>query len=659
MTQRLKVPKIIVALFLIQFIGFAAHAERVLMFYSSIGMGHLSAARAIEQNLKEENPNTEVMLYNIRDTIDPKMYEQFDEWLFWKVVKTFPNKFDQLFQKTMKKGMLSHAVPTDSIYSEEKMLEVINSFKPTHIISTHYGSTQKMIALRNKGSLLNIPIAWLHTDYFKGYFPRISKNIEMTFLGIDALMKQWTDEGVNPERIKTTGLPVNSSVFTPVDKEAVFKEQNLDPNKKTIVLMSGGEGVGNFPEIIKSISENVKTPIQIIAVCAKNKEHVEKLTALKPTLPQNVDLRIHGFVKNDLVLNWIKASDLYITKSGGLSPTEGFAINKPIVLLDVYGGHERENANLFERLGLAIVNRNEREIGKDVLRLMNNHELADKMLKEQLKFRNSFNLNAINRFVFDPTKQSMVPALNFGVESGTGVIDAEVALEKLERASPADIEIVLSYGKSDTGKVFRGDTNPFGHLAIKIDGIVYTMNGRAKKSDGENLVFETKLSDYLYSVERFIKNMEHTDAFGSAYARDNISLRVSGVSEEQKRMMLEYFAEVNRQFIEGKIGYNNANFNCADLVANALKRAGINSEYGKRKLTLPLDVLSDYKDYFENDPRYTTELALYQKASGSKNIFKSITFPISIYQLPRSLKNLIFNVKQYSFSNIFTNISSC
>lgn len=633
---------IISVFFILLSISAFAESKKVVIFYSSIGMGHLSAARAIEQNIKNKDPNAVVELKNIRDFM-PKWKNYLDEKLFWLVVKKSPDTFDKMFKSKMSSTQLNHNY-FDNIsnpYSDSDVLKYLQEVNPSHIIATHYGSAETLIKLRNQGNLKNTPIAWLHTDYFQGYFPRISQHIEKTFLGMSELESQWKSTGLNPSKVATTGLPVNTQVFEPVDRVSFLTEQGLNPNIKTVVIASGGEGVGDFPTIVESMANKIKEPLQIVAICAKNEEHVKNLTALKEKLPSNVNLTIHGFVKNDLLLNYVKSSDLYITKSGGLSPTEGFAINKPIVLLDVYGGHERENADLFEKLGLAIVNRNQKNIGSDVYRLLNDQQLQEKMIAEQAKFRNSFNMEAITNFVMDSeVKQDIIPK-NYGIENGSGVQKARESLQALNEASPSDIEIILSYGKSDTGKRFSGDTNPFGHIAIKIDNTVYTLNGRAKNDVEKELVFKTDLAEYLYGTQRYVENMEHTDAFGSSYARDNISIKVQGVNQSQKNLMLDYFNQIDQQFRLGQVAYHNKKFNCADLVKNALKKAGIALDSKEKNLTFPLDVLTDAKNYFEKDSNYKTEVVLYSRARNTENKFKQNSFPLSPYQFTRAIKTIL------------------
>ncbi len=632
-----------VILFLFQSWAFA-ESKRVLIFYSSIGMGHLSAARAIEKNLKEEDPSVTVELVNIRDSILSETRAKVDEWAFWKIVKNFPKIYDFLFQRAMRRGVESHQLDTNTEYDGDTILKKVEEFKPTNIITTHFGSTLALINLREKNHLAKIPVAWLHTDYFKGYFPRISKNIEMTFLGADALTQTWKGEGLNSDQVVTTGLPINSKAFEKIDRAQVFASNGLDPAKKTVVLMSGAEGVGDFPLIVKSVAQKVKEPVQIVAICGRNAGHYKKLMAYKASLPANVTLQVHGFIEdNTKVLDLIKASDVYITKSGGLSPTEGFAINRPMVLLDVYGGHERENAKLLGGLGLAIVNQEQSKIGDDVNRLLTDSVTVETMLRAQKEFRNSFNLAAINRFIFrEGAALPADPVIDFGLEDGPRITNDDNAIAEMNKAFPADVEIILSYGKSDSDSAYKGDANPFGHIAVKIDGNVYTLNGKAVAGEDNELVYVSPVEEYLYSVERKVKNMEHSDAFGNSYSRDNISLRVRGVTEEQKQKMKEFVLSVDARFRSGQLKYNRNNFNCADLAKQILESGGLVPDAKKRKNTFPLDVLTNYKEYFENDPAYETEMALYTRALGSKNRYHQATFPLSLYQLKRSITHMLF-----------------
>jgi processive 1,2-diacylglycerol beta-glucosyltransferase len=61
--------------------------------------------------------------------------------------------------------------------------------------------------LREKGYLNDINIGWIHTDFFKGCFPRISKRIDKTFVGHNKLEKMWLYSGISKNKVETTGIP--------------------------------------------------------------------------------------------------------------------------------------------------------------------------------------------------------------------------------------------------------------------------------------------------------------------------------------------------------------------------------------------------------------------------------------------------------------------
>ena len=84
--------------------GALAKDKKILILYSSIGNGHISAANAIKADILEKNPKAKVRLKNIRDFIPSRRKEKWDEKLFWFVVKNYPNTFDKIFRKKMAQG---------------------------------------------------------------------------------------------------------------------------------------------------------------------------------------------------------------------------------------------------------------------------------------------------------------------------------------------------------------------------------------------------------------------------------------------------------------------------------------------------------------------------------------------------------------------------
>ncbi len=624
----------------------ASLAKKVVIFYSSIGMGHLSASRAIEASIRQKDPNAVVVLKNIRD-FEPKLKGKAGESVYWYLVKNHPDAFDSMFRKKMAKGnAVNHLGSLDiGSYDVAAVASYLRLQGPSAVVATHYGAAQVLAKLRGEGHLKTTPVAWLHTDYFQGYFPRISKSIDMTFVGMEQVRQQWLNQGVDPNAVVSSGIPVNPAVFTPVDREAFLKSKGLDPNVKTVVIATGGEGVGDFQNLVSSIASAVGGPIQIVAACAKSEKNYANLEKLKSGLRAGVQLQVHKMIPQTDLLSYIKAADVYITKSGGLSPTEGFAIIKPIVLLDIYGGHERDNAKLFEEHKLALVNNDENRVGADVQRLLSDEKLRAEMLQAQLGFRNSLSLDAIGDYVVNSAGKEAFSNYYLGVEGGQPARATENALMELEAASPADIEIILSYPASTTGRMLDSE-NPFGHIAVRVGDTVYTANHLAQVGQEKEMMLGTSLNEYLYSVNRTNTNAEHTSSFGLAYGRDSISLRVKGFTSDQLARFKEGARQINNEWNGGRLSWNLRKDNCAALSMRILQAGGVDFpelEKLKHGTALPLEVFDAFKSHFESRQNLRSEVVVYSQVEGSQSGLKTTRFPLSFRQVRRSIMNLITN----------------
>ena len=82
-------------------------------------------------------------------------------------------------------------------------------------------------------------------------------------------------------------------------------------------------------------------------ICGTNEELRSKLQRHA----ENSHVRIEGLVTN--MPQWMQASELTLTKPGGLSTTEAMASGLPMVLIDAVAGCEEHNLDFFLGLGAA------------------------------------------------------------------------------------------------------------------------------------------------------------------------------------------------------------------------------------------------------------------------------------------------------------------
>jgi UDP-N-acetylglucosamine:LPS N-acetylglucosamine transferase len=616
---------------------------QVVIFYSSIGRGHISAAQGIRDEILRQAPDCAITLKDIRDFMLP-VWRTLDETLYWFVANSLPDCFESMFRSMQARG---NRVPSLAMlqndYPEAKVLAYLDRLRPDAVIASHYGAAQVLGTLREKGHLADTRIAWLHTDYFEGYFPRISKRIDKTFLGHPDLEARWLAAGVPPDKVTASGIPVAIEAVRGASRKLPIRELGLSARVHTVLLAGGKEGAIDYAAIVRSLAGRRDKPLQIIAACGLNGGQARRLRALASKLPAHIRLETLGLVPRERMLALMRGCDLLVTKAGGMTPTEAFATGLPTVLLDVVSGHERENAALFHDLGLAEVVSSGKEAGERAAEILSSRGRLRRMGRAQALFRRASDHEAIARFALDARFAPSRPEVDFGTEDGTPVGNAREALSRLDAESPADLELLLSYSTAQSPQVIVVE-NPFGHIAVRLRDKVYSTNHIADPELDPNLLQAIDLDDYLYGVKRPSRSQLHVNTYGMAYGRATIGLRVSGLPARAIERMLDQTRTIEAEFREGSLKWGKERFNCADAVVRILKAGGCDVSPVLDKVwlpTMPLDVFGRARKVFGRDPSISTEFVAYQQLPGTGAKYRFGRFPLSVGQPLRSATRIL------------------
>jgi UDP-N-acetylglucosamine:LPS N-acetylglucosamine transferase len=496
------------------------HPPKVLIFYTTPGMGHVSASKSIRDAILAKNPQAEVVMKDISELRPARLraVAPLTTAAYFFMINRFPEFYEQLYHKANHTGLQAmHLEDLEDFVDHDALVAYLEQESPTAIVSTYFNATQALASLRAqgrlRGPLSQMPIGWLHTDYLKGFYPRLSKAIDQTFVAHRSLERQWQEEGVRPEAVTTTGMPVPENLVDPIDRESFLKSKGLDPAQKLIVITGGGEGLGDYPAYVKSIAHHVREPVQVVAVAGRNVAQAKKLREILKAgqLPANVKLVPLEMLPQAELLLYVKSADVYVTKGGGLSPTEAFAIGKPLITTDVISGHERANLEFFKAQNLALVNHRSEDLGLQVNELLTKPELRQRMSEAQAKFRDDMNLQKIVDFALAPPKR---PETSVELEP-FGPLRADDALARLDEDAPADLELILPLGQpaEQQGlRIHHGDS-------------VYTWT-RATHGPGGKLSVRA-FPDFLYGKA----SGPGESSPGMSYQEDAVSLRLDDLPD--------------------------------------------------------------------------------------------------------------------------------
>ena len=144
-------------------------------------------------------------------------------------------------------------------------------------------------------------------------------------------------QGVPPQRVTVAGYPIFPDFAERLKGgPAARAALDLDAARPTVLLMGGGEGMGDLRAVVGAL-DAARLPIQLVVVCGRN----DTLRLELEALATHTTLRALGFVDN--VPELMGASDIIITKAGTGTLCEALAAGAPIILYDAVPGQEDGN----------------------------------------------------------------------------------------------------------------------------------------------------------------------------------------------------------------------------------------------------------------------------------------------------------------------------
>ena len=197
--------------------------------------------------------------------------------------------------------------------------------------------------------------------------------------------------GVRDEIIYPFGIPVHDVFFNKADKAALLEELGMQRDLLTILIMAGSFGVTNILQIYHDIIR-LNLPFQIMVITGRN----EKLyQAFEDAIHETREDPRNGYKHTRLVFftdevdKYMHASDLIITKPGGLTVSEALACNVPLAVFDAIPGQEEDNANFLMTHDMAVRIKKGDDCAATIEALLRDRERLEKMRESCASFDKS------------------------------------------------------------------------------------------------------------------------------------------------------------------------------------------------------------------------------------------------------------------------------
>lgn len=325
----------------------AADRQKILILCGDLGDGHKQAARALLEAAEMCEPNVPTEIVDFLEWTHPHLHS-FSRYCYIRWLKTFPGLYGYLFQKTRNDNSFSHLFKKIRLFGLSRMLKLLAEVKPTVVVSTFPSAAAAMSVLKMNG-LTDVPTVTVitdHTDHSYWVHPGTDRYL----VGSDRVKRALSRYHIPDRLITVTGIPVRSQFCQPLDKKCLRERHGLDLTLPTVMVMGGGLGMIDKSFIQVLLSDELPQRMQFVIVCGHNEKLRQKLAEELWATKHRVHLT--GYV--DYVHELMAASDLLITKPGGLTTAEALSLELPMLLFKPLPGQEMDNATYLTESGLAL-----------------------------------------------------------------------------------------------------------------------------------------------------------------------------------------------------------------------------------------------------------------------------------------------------------------
>jgi len=323
--------------------------HKIAILSVSAGAGHVRAAQALQAAADTWYPNVETVHVDLMDLV-PKLFKTVYAETYIKVVERHPAFWGYLYDKSDREKMdsaLSRLRIAIERLNTRKLKKVLAEINPDHVICTHFLPAQLLSGKIGRGRF--DPPVWVQVTDFDVHALWIQPHISGYFAAHEEVAWRMAERGIPPERIRVTGIPIMPVFAERYERADCAAEFGLNPHKTTLLMMSGGAGVGGIEILAKRLLQP-EGDFQLVALAGKN----EKLLVELQNIASHHPGRFFPMGFTRVIERVMAASDLAITKPGGLTTSECLAVGLPMIVVSPIPGQEERNADFLLESGAAL-----------------------------------------------------------------------------------------------------------------------------------------------------------------------------------------------------------------------------------------------------------------------------------------------------------------
>ncbi|MGI6721236.1 MAG: MGDG synthase family glycosyltransferase [Anaerovoracaceae bacterium] len=324
----------------------------VIILTGKFGMGHISAAKSIEERIMDENREANVVVIDFVEYMLPVASKGI-----YKGFNFMVHRCSSLYNTIYGIAQIHCSVPLKraSVKKIDKMLEDYNADLVINALPmcAQYMSAYKSIRKSDIRIYTVITDITAHKDW-------IAEGTDRYFVGDLTTRDALISTGVRRNAITVSGIPVRRQFRPRVNRG--------NCNKKKVLIIGGGLGlIPASDELLRKLDQNYDLEVTLIAG-----RNAKLFASAKKKFPR---INTLGFTTN--VDEYMRDSDIIISKAGGITTFEAIASETPIYVIKPFLEQEIGNAMYIEEhnIGRVMWEKNENGYNNLVSLLQNDRQL--------------------------------------------------------------------------------------------------------------------------------------------------------------------------------------------------------------------------------------------------------------------------------------------
>jgi processive 1,2-diacylglycerol beta-glucosyltransferase len=312
---------------------------KILIIHATAGAGHKKAAEAIYNGLK--NTGHQAQLVDALDYTNPFFKYSYPTAYTFLVTKVpiLWKFFFWLLDFQFLQPLIHIGRRIYNAVNAQALEKFLKEEQFDCIIATQFLSVEVIAYLKRTGQIKSKTICVV-TD-FDVHHIWINKGIDCYATACDYTKKKVESFGVDPARVFVTGIPTDEKFSLPVDQRQIRQTLKINPDQFTVLLATGSFGMGPLEELIDLLKKH-----QLLVVCGHNK-------ALCAHLKKKASGQVHILGLVDNMDELMAASNVMVTKPGGLSISEALVKRLPLFFFSAIPGQEMGNIRVLKSYGAA------------------------------------------------------------------------------------------------------------------------------------------------------------------------------------------------------------------------------------------------------------------------------------------------------------------